>query len=105
MIAICMRRRAVPSKLMPEWEELAAVACAVQNMHLAACALGVAGYWSSWHAAQRDSPEVASFLGLSAAAGDRCLGFFVCGVPRPGALAAGRAARRPHNSGKVEWRE
>jgi len=32
---------------MPEWEDQAAVACAVQNLHLMATAMGVAGYWSS----------------------------------------------------------
>ena len=104
MIAICMRRQALPSKRMPEWEEVAACACAAQNMHLMASALGVGAYWSSWHAAQRDAPEMAVFLGLDAAAGDRCLGFMVCGVAAPGAAAAVRAARRPLG-GKVEWRD
>lgn len=36
--------------LMPEWEEIAAVSCAVQNMHLALTshwAAGYGGYWSS----------------------------------------------------------
>ena len=28
---------------MPEWEDQAAVACAVQNLHLMATAVGVAG--------------------------------------------------------------
>ena len=45
LIAICLRRQ--PRN--PEWEEVAAVACAVQNLHLMATALpGVCGYWSSW---------------------------------------------------------
>jgi len=43
-IAICMQRH----HEVPEWEEVAAVACAAQNMQLVATALGVAGYWSSW---------------------------------------------------------
>ena len=39
---------------VPEWEELAAVAAAVQNMQLQAAALGgVACYWSSWQEAAR----------------------------------------------------
>ena len=51
MVAIVMRRQA-GSKRMPEWEEAAATACAVQNMHLQACAQpGLACYWSSWHEA------------------------------------------------------
>ena len=37
MVAIVMRRQA-GSKRLPEWEEAAATACAVQNMHLQACA-------------------------------------------------------------------
>ena len=35
MVAIVMRRQA-GSKRMPEWEEAAATACAVQNMHVQA---------------------------------------------------------------------
>lgn len=36
---------------VPLWEEHAAVACAVQNMWLAATAAGVSGYWTSWQEA------------------------------------------------------
>jgi hypothetical protein len=43
MVAICMRRQALPQKVMPEWEETCAVACAVQNLWLAATAHGIAG--------------------------------------------------------------
>ena len=43
MLAICMKRRALAHKEMPEWEELCAVASAVQNLQLAATAAGVAG--------------------------------------------------------------
>ena len=43
MVAICMRRQALPEKVMPEWEETCAVACAVQNLWLAATAHGIAG--------------------------------------------------------------
>lgn len=43
MIAICMRRQALPEKVMPEWEEMCAVASAVQNLWLAATAHGIAG--------------------------------------------------------------
>jgi hypothetical protein len=72
MIAICMARQPNPDKLMPLWEELAAVACAVQNMHLMSTSLGVAAYWSSWHDTARDSPQMLKFLGLDYAKGDRC---------------------------------
>ena len=43
MLAICMKRRSLAHKEMPEWEELCAVAAAVQNIYLAATAAGVAG--------------------------------------------------------------
>ena len=79
VIAIGMRRRPddKKKKQLPEWEELAAVACAVQNLHLMATALGAAGYWSSWNPIGRDSPGMLTFLGLDPAAGDRCLGLFM----------------------------
>lgn len=35
--------QANPDKLQPEWEELAATSCAVQNMQLMSHALGVGG--------------------------------------------------------------
>ena len=43
MIAICMKRRAVAHKEMPEWEEMCAVACSVQNMWLSMTSQGAAG--------------------------------------------------------------
>ena len=49
MIAICMRRQALPEKAMPEWEEMCAVASAVQNLWLAAEAHGIAGVHSQSH--------------------------------------------------------
>ena len=69
-------------------EELAAASCAVQNMHLAACAYGVAGYWSSGGTLRGatlesitpgpvDRPAVKTFLSLRPQ--DRCLGVFLCG--------------------------
>lgn len=42
-VALCMRRAPnAAGKLMPEWEDMCACACAVQNMHLMATSLGVA---------------------------------------------------------------
>ena len=82
MIAIVMRRQA-GSKRLPEWEEIAATACAVQNMHLqSTCYDGLACYWSSWHAATMDSSEMRDFLKVSSE--DRILGFFVVAACRPG---------------------
>ena len=30
MLVICMKRQALPDKLLPEWEEICATACSVQ---------------------------------------------------------------------------
>ena len=56
-------------------EEIEAVACAVQNLHLTATAMGVAGYWSSGKAICSD--QLRKHLGLSTY--DRILGLFYLG--------------------------
>ena len=99
LIAICMRRRANPEKIMPEWEEQAAVACAVQNMHLMATALGVAAYWSS--PTTIHEAEVKEHLGLGEE--DKCLGMFHVGSASRTVQGAYRA-KRGAMSDKVEWR-
>jgi nitroreductase len=71
VIAICMFRD--PGARVPEWEEIAAVACAVQNMWLTASALGIGAYWSSPSAIHMAS----DFLELED--GEKCLGFFYMG--------------------------
>ncbi len=76
IIAICMLRD--EKKRIPVIEEICAVACAVQNIHLACHELGIAGYWSTGGATYYD--EVNEFLGISEK--DKCLGFFYLGVPK-----------------------
>ena len=99
MVGIVMRRQA-GSKRLPEWEEAAATACAVQNMHLQASAYsGLACYWSSWHEAARDSDEMRTFLHMGPE--DRCFGFFI--VAACDELKDGRT-RRPETDMVVEWR-
>lgn len=76
MVAICMARKPHPKhkfnkKCMPLWEELAACACAVQNMQLMATSMGLGAYWSSWHDDARDSAEMLQFLGMDSTQGDR----------------------------------
>lgn len=100
MVGIVMRRQA-GSKRLPEWEEAAATACAVQNMHIQASASpGVACYWSSWHDAVRDSREMHAFLGMDAA--DRCMGFFIVAACNP-ELKDSRT-RTAETSLSVDWR-
>lgn len=43
IVLICMKT----SRQLPEWEELAATAMAVQNMWLMCTAMGIGSYWSS----------------------------------------------------------
>lgn len=71
VIAICMQRD--PEERIPEWEEVAAVAMAVQNMWLTTHHLKIGAYWSS--------PALIQYFGehVALADGERCLGFFYMG--------------------------
>lgn len=71
VIALVLHRELAES--IPEFEEIAAVAMAVQNMWLSCTALGLGCYWSTPRAAL----EAGAFLGL--APNERCLGFFYLG--------------------------
>lgn len=68
IIAICMQRD--PAASLPEWEEMSAVAMAVQNMWLTATAYGLGAFWSS--------PGVVRHLGdfLELGEGETCYGLF-----------------------------
>jgi len=85
------------SQLMSTDEEIMAVACAVQNLHLMASALGLAGMWHSKGTSVH--PSVARGLGLEAPS--RLLGFFMCGWPSTEWLTGNR---RPLSE-KVTWVE
>jgi len=71
VIAIVMQ--CDPEERIPEFEEIAAVAMAVQNMWLTCAALGLGCYWSTPRAAL----EANEFLDLQP--GQRCLGLFYLG--------------------------
>ncbi|MEL6987221.1 MAG: nitroreductase [Bacteroidota bacterium] len=71
IIAICMRRH--PEEILPEWEEIAATAAAVQNMWLMCTALEIGAYWSSPSKAVNNN----EFIKLED--GERCLGLFYMG--------------------------
>lgn len=91
-IAICMQRD--PAQSLPEWEEIASVACAVQNMWLSCTALGLGSYWATPGFINRIGP----FLGLEE--GARCLGLFYIGHLKPGSSSP--AIRKPISS-KISW--
>lgn len=83
------------SGLIPQWEELAATACAVQNLWLAASAADIGGYWSS----PGTIKHIGDFLGL--AENEECLGFFYMGYHNEPPRIANR---RPLGE-KVRWEE
>ena len=82
IIAICMRRD--DGARVPEWEELAAVSCAVMNMWLGCTALELGCYWSS----PRNVSEANKFLKLGE--NEKCLGWFYVGIPKDGVIAESR---------------
>lgn len=73
VIAICMKRQEIEK--IPEIEEIQAVACAVQNIHLTATAYGMGGYWSTGEVVY--SNEIKKYLNLGEK--DKCLGLFYVG--------------------------
>lgn len=75
VIAIGMQRQ--ESGKISELDEIMAIACAVQNMHLSATAYGIGGFWSTNVAATSDA--MTKFLGLNPM--DRSLGLFYLGYP------------------------
>lgn len=96
VIAICMKRQDIEK--IPEIEEVEAVACAVQNMHLTATAYGLGGYWSSGAVAY--SEEMKAYLKLDEK--DRCLGLFYIGYPEEKEWP--KSHRQPLEY-HVEWRK
>jgi len=91
IIAINM---AVSGKI-PEWEELAAVSCAVQNMALTAESLKVGAYWSSPPLID----DLGSFLGLKK--NEKCIGLFYMGYHNEKPWAPNRTSIEE----KVTWIE
>lgn len=71
VIVICMQPDLKAG--LPEWEEVAATAMAVQNMWLRATELGIGSYWST----PTNMIFFNEFLPLEK--GEKCLGFFYMG--------------------------
>ena len=91
VIIICMQID--ENQSVPEWEEIAATAMAVQNLWLTVTNLGLGGYWSS--------PSLINYMDefFNLNKGERCLGLFYLGyveTPSP--------QRTPNPiEDKVEW--
>lgn len=80
---------------IPEWEELAALACAVQNMALTAEAHQVGAYWSS----PGTIAELKAYLNLGET--EKCFGLFYMGYHNE----EPRAAKRGPIEDKIKWVE
>ncbi len=93
VIAIGMKRSTAVN--IPEMEEMAAVACAVQNLYLSVTAYGLGGYWST--GAITFEPGAGSFFGLEGE--DKLLGFFYLGVV---GTPSGKGSRKPVQE-KTVW--
>jgi nitroreductase len=95
VIVLWMERQKL--KKIAEVEEIEAVACAVQNMHLSATARGLGAFWSTppfiYEAEMNEWLEIGP--------DDRCLGIFYLGHPaESGGMPKGQ--RRPIDD-KLEW--
>lgn len=91
VIALCMQRD--PDGRLPQWEEEAALAMAVQNMWLLCTSLEIGSYWSS----PKSIIQARDFLGLQE--GESCYGLFFMGYHQAPEL---KAERGPIED-KVEW--
>ena len=94
IIAICFERDEM--KRLPEWEEIAATAMAVQNLYLGLESFGMVGYWSTGN--DVDHPSTRAYLNLTD--GQKHMGWFYLGMPN-GSASPSRI-RRPM-SDKIDW--
>lgn len=94
IIAIGMKRN--EKELVPEIEEISAVACAVQNMYLTATAYGVGCYWGSGGITYKAEANAFFSLGPN----DKLLGFMYIGNLKSDKWPVGK--RTPFED-KVTW--
>lgn len=95
IVVVAMEPTAGPK--LVEVEDVAAVACAIQNMLLAAHARGLGTKWSTGEPARSD--HLKQFFGLTPQ--HQILGFIYLGYPDP-AEAGPEARRTPHHE-KSTW--
>jgi nitroreductase len=93
VISIGMKRS--PEKKIPEIEEIAAVACAVQNIYLSTAAYGLGGYWTTGGITYMENAK--PFFSLEKE--DKLLGFFYLGYI---AIPSTNTVRKPVHE-KVVW--
>lgn len=93
IIGICMQRD--DKERVPEWEEIASTAMAVQNMWLTCTAHQIGSYWSTPPMIQ----YMSDFFELEE--GERCLGFFYIGTYNSDEVEF--LPKREPVQGKVTW--
>ena len=98
-VAIVLGMKRHPGKI-PAEEEVMAVACAVQNLHLSVAAEGLGGFWST--APVYDVPAVRAEFGFDGDE-DRCLGIFYLGYPKNDWPERKKGAPQPVEE-KIIWR-
>lgn len=91
IICICMKKNTI---LLPEWEEIAATAMAVQNLWISCVDSNIGGYWST----PKYINNLNSFLCLKE--DEKCLGFFYLGVHNS---TNQRNKKRISINNKIEW--
>jgi len=95
ILLICMQRD--KDERVPEWEEIAATAMAVQNIYLSCSAAEIGCYWSTPKAIEHMHELV------SLADGEKCIGLFYMGYYEPGKTWP--KSIRTALDGKVSWWE
>jgi len=93
IIAVCMNRQ--ESESIAELEEIEAVACAIQNMHLTCTAYGLGAFWATPKLIY--TSEMNEFLKIGEK--DKCIGLFYIGYP---AIEWPEAHRKPIEY-NTEW--
>ncbi|CAM1370059.1 nitroreductase family protein [Tenacibaculum xiamenense] len=92
MIAILCK----PSSRLPEWEEVAAVSCAVQNMWLSCTVMNIGGYWDTGAATIKYVENC-----MEIKEGEKCLGVFFMGNLKQDLMEVNR--KRKPLSKKLSW--
>ena len=91
IICICMKKH---NHLLPEWEEIAATAMAVQNLWISCVGSNIGGYWST----PKYINKLKKFLNLNE--DEICLGFFYLGIYDSKNL---RNIKRKDIYEKIQW--
>ena len=100
-VVIAVAARIVPNGKIPEWEEIAAVSCALQNLMLSAHEQGLGSFWSTPPVAC--SAGFAQWLGLDET--HRMMGLLYLGWPAAeSATSTGTPPRAPLAE-RVTWHD